>query len=186
MYKSALVTIGFVLTTSIPAVAQQYCEVGSEQWVEGCEASCTDSWEGGDCPRTCTATGPAGFVIMNYRATPVSVNNGGHDVSRIAADQSFDYARRVEQAYNYALEIAANAGDNNAEARIRDEGQRAINEALSFTSSHQMVLLSVNASKHGSWLDRKRGWSHYEVDLLVKCVVPPNLENQLLERYGLR
>ena len=166
--------------------AQNYCAVGAEQWIAACQASCTDSWEGGDCPRSCTATAPAGFVIMNHRVNVNSENNGGHDVSRMAAGQSFDYKRRVEQAYNYALEMAGKAGNKGAEGKIKQDMNRAISEAESFNSSHQMIRLNVNASKHGSFLDRKRGWSNASVDILVKCVVPPNLEQQLMSKYALQ
>lgn len=186
MSKRAMFGVLVAASLSTAAQAQNYCAVGSEQWVAGCEASCTASWEGSDCPRSCSATAPAGFVIMNHRVQVHSVNNGGHDVSRMAAGQSFDYKRRVEQAYNYALEMAGKAGNKSAEGKIKQDMNSAISEAESFNSSHQMVRMNVNASKHGSFLDRKRGWSKATVEILVKCVVPPNLEQQLMSKYALR
>lgn len=172
---------------SIAANAQQYCVVGSEQWVAGCRASCTAGWDGNDCPKTCTAAAPAGYVIMNYREHNHSENNGGHDVSRIAAGQSFDYKRKVEQAYSHALDLAAKANNDSAEAKIKQDMSSAISEAESFNSSHQLVRLNVSASKHGNEIfDRKRGWSDHSVELLVKCVVPADLEHQLLRKYALQ
>lgn len=170
----------------IPVSAQQYCSLGSEDWRAGCQASCTAGWEGSDCPKSCTATAPAGFVIMDHRVLVNSVNNGGHDVSRMAAGQSFDYKKRVEQAYSYAVDAAGKAGDYQAEAKIKNDMKNAIQEAESFNSSHQMVRLNVNASKHGNqYTDRKRGWSDVVVEIKVKCVVPQNLEQQLFSKYSL-
>lgn len=183
-----ILLLGFVAANvlSSAAIAQKYCSVGSEQWVAGCRASCISGWEGNDCPKSCSATAPAGYVIMNYREINHSENNGGHDISRIAAGQSFDYKRKVEQAYNYALELAGKANNKAAEAKIKQDMSNAISEAESFNSSHQMVRLNVSASKHGSFIDRKRGWSDHSVELLTKCVVPANLEEQLLKKYALQ
>jgi hypothetical protein len=183
--KSLLSFVVLATAFTSQVYAQQYCAVGSEQWVAGCSASCTASWEGSDCPKTCTATAPAGYVIMNHREHNHSESNGGHDVSRIAAGQSFDYKRRVEQAYSYALDLAGKADNKSAEAKIKEDMNSAISEAESFNSTHQMVRLNVSASKHGSFIDRKRGWSNHSVELLVKCVVPPNLEDQLMKKYAL-
>lgn len=174
------------VTLSYAAHSQNYCSVGTEQWIAACQASCIERWEGGDCPRTCTATAPAGFVIMNHRVSLHSQNNGGHDVSRMSSGQSFDYKRRVEQAYNYALEMAGKGGSKEAEGKIKQDMNRAMSEAESFNSSHQMIRLNVNASKHGSVIDRKGGWSYVSVDILVKCVVPPDLEQQLMSKYALQ
>lgn len=173
-----------VLCTS--AMGQSYCKLGSEEWIAGCEASCTASWEGSDCPRSCSSTPPAGYVIVNHRAKILSVNNGGHDVSRMAADQEFDYSRQVQQAYSHAIDFAGNAGNKAAEGRLKEEARNAIAEAERFDTSHQMVRLNVNASKHSSQFDRKRGWSKAQVEMLVRCVVPPNLEQQLLQKHALR
>lgn len=178
----ATITLGFIATAN----AQNFCRVGAEQWVAGCEARCTASWGGSDCPRSCTATAPVGHVIMNHRVHQHSVNNGGGDASRMASGQTFDYKRRVEIAYQNALEAAGRAGNKSAEGRIKEDMRQAIAEAEAFSSSHQMVRLQVSASKHGHQFDRKRGWSHMSVELLVKCVTPPNLEDQLYRKYALQ
>ncbi len=123
---------------------------------------------------------------MNHRLSVHSQNNGGHNISKIAAEQSFNYKRKVEQAYKYAFDVAASKGADSIKAKISDDMQTALNEAESFESSHQLVRLNVNASRHGNILDRKRGWSHVSVDILVKCVVPANLEQQLMTKYALR
>lgn len=180
------VSIMLAFFSSFPVFAEQYCSIGEEKWVAGCEAKCTAGWEGNDCPKSCTATAPAGFVIMDYRHHNHSENHGGHDVSRIAAGQSFDYKRRVEQAYGYALDLAGKLNDKSAEAKIKQDMNGAISEAESFNSSHQVVRVSVSASKHGSVVDRKGGWSHQSVEILVKCVVPQNLEEQLMKKYALQ
>lgn len=169
-----------------PHALAQYCAVGTEQWVAGCQARCTASWEGSDCPKSCTATAPPGYVIVNHRVHNHSENNGGHDVSRIAARQKFDYKRHVTQAYSHALSLAGKANNKSAEAKIREDMNSAIAEAESFDSSHQMVRLNVSASKHGSVVNRKRGWSKHSVELLVRCVVPPNLDAQLQKKYALQ
>jgi hypothetical protein len=104
----------------------------------------------------------------------------------MAAGQSFDYKRRVEQAYNYALAMAGKAGNKSAEGKIKQDMNSAIAEAESFKSSHQMVRLNVNANKHGTFIDQKSGWSDVTIEILVKCVVPPNLEQQLMSKYALQ
>ena len=161
------------------AIAQDFCQLGTEKWVAGCEARCTASWGGSDCPRTCTATAPVGHVIMNHRVHQHSVNNGGGDASRLASGQVFDYKRRVESAYSSALDMAGKANNKAAEARIKNDMKQAIAEAESFSTSHQMVRLQVSASRHGHQFDQKRGWSHMSVEVLARCVTPPNLEDQL-------
>jgi hypothetical protein len=168
------------------AQAQQYCAVGSTDWVAGCQASCTDSWSGGNCPQACVATAPPGYVIVNHRVTIKSNNNGGHSASRVAAGQTFDYKRRVEQAYSYEIDAAGKAGNKGAEAKLKQEMNSAIAEAESFASSHQAVRLNVSASKHGSMFDQKRGWFDGVVELQVRCVVPQNLEDQLMRKYALQ
>lgn len=175
----------FIVLCAYQAQAQEYCKLGSENWIAACQAACTASWEGSDCPRSCSATPPAGHVIMDHRVNVNSQNNGGHDVSRISAGQEFNYSRQVEQAYQYAIDAAGKAGNKSAEAKLKNDMRTAISEAESFKSSHQMIRLNVNASKHGSVFDRKRGWSNVSVDMLIKCIVPANLEQQLMEKYAL-
>jgi len=168
-------------------LAQQYCQLGSERWVAGCEQSCTAAWEGSDCPKSCIATAPPGHVIINHRVIQHSVNNGGGGASRVAAGQQFDYSRQVRQAYSNAIEMAAKANEKSAEARLRQEMNQAMSEAESLSSSHQAVRLDVSANPHGNQLfDRKRGWSSMSVELLVKCITPSNLQQQLMERYALQ
>lgn len=184
--RQALMVFSVAMLFSSSAFAQQYCKVGSERWVEGCAASCTASWNGGDCPRACTATAPVGFVIIDHRVQAISVSNGGHDVSRVAAGQTFDYKRRVQQAYSDTLDVAGKANNKSAQGRIKEDMRSALAEAESFNSSHQAVHLKVSASRHGNRLNQKRGWSNHKVEILVKCVVPANLESQLMKKYALQ
>lgn len=166
--------------------AQQFCQLASQQWVAGCEASCTDSWEGGNCPQQCTATAPPGFVIINHRDVNLSENNGGHSISRISAGQTFTYSSKVQSAYQMAIDAAAKKGNASVAANLRQEMNQMLAVAQQFESSHQLVRLEVHASKYGSVFDRKRGWSHHRAELLVQCVLPANLQDQLYKKYGLQ
>jgi hypothetical protein len=163
-----------------------YCEVNSEQWMNGCSVGCTAGWEGGDCPNSCTASPPPGYVLVGHRVHNISENNGSHSISIIPADSSYDYKLSVENAYKAAIDAAAKAGDKSAEASLKEEYENSRKFAESMSSSHQMARLTVSASKHGSFLDRKRGWSHHAVEINVKCVVPSNLQEALYKKYALK
>lgn len=160
----------------------QLCRLGTQDWVAGCAASCTDSWSGGNCPQTCTAAPPPGTIIVDHRLIDHSISNGGRSISFIAADQRFDYKRHVEQAYEAAINAAARNGDTRYAASLREQSRSAIREAESLASSHQMIRLNVNASKHGSMFDRKRGWSNVSVEMLTRCIAPQNMTEQLLQQ----
>jgi hypothetical protein len=186
MRITVVLTLLAVLLAPQLARGQAYCKIGESKWISGCEASCTDSWEGGNCPQSCTATPPPGFVIVDHRSIDKGNNNGGFNVSRVAAAQKFSYKRNVEQAYKTALNLAGKANKKSVQGAIKQDMSSAIKEAESFDSTHQLVRLSVNASKHGSIIDKKRGWSHREVQIEVRCVTPKNLEQQLYKKYGLK
>ncbi len=180
-----IVLASTIVLSWLAAASAQVCNFGAETWIAGCEASCTASWEGGDCPASCTSTPPAGQIIVNHRNIEISTNNGGFSVSRIASGQTFDYSRDVKRAYSYALDLAGQRGKDAVRARMQEDMRQAISEAERLSSSHEVVRLTVNASKHGSFLDRKRGWSRSRVEILVRCISPPDLQAQLLRRYGL-
>ncbi len=163
----------------------EVCIVGKEVWIAGCEANCTASWEGSNCPQSCTAAPPPGFIIVNHRSRAISQSNGGHSISRIAAGQTFDYTRAVQQAYKYALDLAGEKGRDALKGRISQDMAQAVNEAERFSSSHQMLRLTVSANKHGSFVDRRRGWSHHVAEMLVRCVAPADLQRQIAQKYGL-
>jgi hypothetical protein len=168
-----------------PVSAQQYCRLGEEKWIQGCHASCKATWNGTTCPQTCTATAPHGYVILDHKSRTISSSRGGQSVSRIPAGK-FDYKQRVTQAYTSALDAAGKYGNDSATAKIREDMHAAISEAEFFESSQQMVRLRVTASRGGKkYIDEKSGWSDVKVELLVKCIVPANLENQLFEKYAL-
>jgi hypothetical protein len=115
-----------------------------------------------------------------------SENNGGFSVDRIAAGQEFNYSQEVQAAYSQAASAAGQYGQKKASARIAEEGRQAASEALRLYSSHQLVRLNVNASKHGSMFDRKRGWSKGYVDIYVRCIAPSNLDEQIKAKYGIK
>lgn len=179
---SALLTAALL---SHAAWSQQQCKIGEEKWIAGCSAGCTASWEGSNCPQTCTGTPPQGYALVNHRLISQSENNGSHAVSTMAAGQKFNYARDVKQAYSYAAQAAGKYKGKSAEAKIRSDMNNAVSEAEQFSSTHQMVRLQVDASKHGSVIDRKRGWSQHTVEMLVRCVAPADLRQQLMAKYGL-
>lgn len=183
--STCTIALAALVVFSHSASAQQYCQLGSQQWITGCEASCTASWEGGNCPQQCTATPPPGFVIVNHKGTNVSENNGGHSLSRISAGQSFNYSSRVESAYKTAIDAAAKKGNTSVSASLREEMSQMLAVAQRFESSHQLVRLEVHASRHGSVIDRRRGWSHHRVEILVQCVLPQDLQGQLFRKYAL-
>jgi hypothetical protein len=172
-----------------PPAAQdssEYCTANTEEWVSGCSASCTASWEGSDCPSSCTASPPPGYVLVDYRENNISENNGGHSVSWIPSDSKFDFKSSIESAYNSAIDLAGKYGNDSAAINLKDEMKRSLTVAQSFASSHQMLRLEVNASKHGNVFDRKRGWSEQRVEMKIRCVVPPDLQRKLYEKYGLK
>jgi hypothetical protein len=168
------------------AASAQVCKAGSEQWVAGCEARCTASWEGSNCPQSCTSTPPPGYVMVDHRSQRISENNGGGSISRLAADQTFNYSRSVKQAYSSAIKVAGQYKDYKARAELQDDMKQAIDEAEQFASSHQLLRLSVSASKHGSFFDRKRGWSHMRAEMLVRCIAPADLREQLIKKYSVK
>lgn len=175
--------LGLVVAVfSAGAAMAQSCALGTERWIAGCQASCTAGWEGGDCPQSCTATAPPGQIIIDHRVNVGSVNNGSHTISRVAAGQSFNHRRHIEQAYNSAINAAAREGNTRYEASLREQMQQKLREVEQFASSHQAVRLSVHASRHGGPLSRKRGWSNASVELLTRCVAPSDLTSQLLSR----
>src|SRR5262249_10903337 len=138
------------------------------------------------CPQSCVGTAPPGHVIIDHKAIAVSSNNGSHSVSRIAADQTFDYKKFVETKYKDAIKVAGEKKNEKAKGSLTEEMNEAVEEAEHFQSSHQAVRLSVSARRRGSRLDQKSGWSDYRVELLVMCAVPEDLEKQLLRRYGVK
>lgn len=166
--------------------ASEYCAVNEESWTSGCSVGCTAGWEGSDCPNACTASPPPGYVLVGHRVANVSENNGSHSISVIPADSNYDYKLSIQNAYKAAMDAAGKANDKAAQAALKEEMERSMQVAESMESSHQMIRLTVNASKHGSWFDKKRGWSHHSADMKVRCVVPNNLQQELYKKYGLK
>lgn len=168
------------------ASAASYCDTGEEKWISGCSASCTASWSGSDCPKSCTTTPPPGYILVNHRINMTSESNGGHSASVMPADGSYSYASTIKAAYTSAIDAAGKYGDKEVEGRLKEEMNQALEIAESYKTSHQTVRFEVNASKHGSMFDRKRGWSEGNVEMLIKCAVPENLQQKLYEKYGLK
>lgn len=173
----------------VPAAAKDasdYCATNQDEWVSACSARCVAGWEGNSCPNVCTASPPPGFVMIDHRDFNVSENNGGASISVIPADSKFDYKLAIESAYKSAIDAAGKYGNDEAKANLNDEMKRSLSIAESFASSNQTLRLSVNASKHGSIFDRRRGWSDHRVEMKIRCVVPPDLQQKLYEKYGLK
>lgn len=180
-----IVAILFTFTSLNQAFA---CTVGQVSWINGCEARCIAGWSGGEqkhCSASCLATTPKGYTRIDHSAQVVSQNNGGHTISLLAAGQEHNYTSQVNMSYQAALDLAIKYQDTAAEAKIRQQMQHALSEAVQAKSSHQSVQVLVKASRRGSIVNRIRGWSHVKTRLKVKCLAPPNLTQQIIAKANI-
>jgi hypothetical protein len=123
--------------------------------------------------------------MVNHRLSVKSESNGGHSVSRMAANQKFDYRKQIEDAYSFALEAAGKQGKQNLEGKIKQEMNQSLKENEYFSTSHQMLRATVHGNAHGSVVDRKRGWSQVVADMEVRCFAPRDLQKQIADKFGL-
>jgi hypothetical protein len=69
--------------------------------------------------------------------------------------------------------------------KLRDQYKKALDTYIHAESNADTVRVNVKAEAFGSPVDRKRGWEQVKVDLVVNCVAPINLKEQLFQMYGL-
>lgn len=170
------------------------CRVGPESsvWTMGCRAEVTASWDGMSSPPrvgTCSATVPNGYMLRDIKVSVLSNNNGGMDVSRFAAGTDIEYRRVIDEAYQSALEVAGKIADPKeraeVEAKIKTEYKSRIELVEKIRTNMDSVRVNVTATPHGSPFDRKRGWMSVQVFMLVDCVAPSDLSEQIERDYGL-
>lgn len=161
--------------------------------VTGCRAGVVAAWDGFSAPEkveSCIATLPPSWMLVDLVVRPISSNNGSHSISRFARGVDLEYKKTIDSAYESAIEVAQKIADPK-------EKQEAINSLKSkwkstldlyekLKSNQDGVRLEVRATPHGSPFDRKRGWEEVWVDLLVMCVAPANLFEQVMQESGLQ
>lgn len=182
-----IATVGLAAPNLVLAQSP-FCKLGEEKWIAGCEVSCTASWDGTSarsCSDSCSATPPSGWVMTDHRLSVKSESNGGHSISRMAANQKFDYRKQIEEAYGFALEAAGKKGQQSLEGKIKQDMNQSLKENEYFSTTHQMLRAAVNAKAHGSVVDRKRGWSNVIAEMKVRCFAPQDLQQQIAAKYGL-
>jgi hypothetical protein len=92
-----IIITGIVFVTTIANVvtAQEACELGEMKWIVGCYVERTTGKRGG--ARTCTGSPPPGFVMLEWKAKPTSVNNG--DITLSALGGKVSWREDIERAY---------------------------------------------------------------------------------------
>ena len=161
-----------------------YCRLGEEREIAGCRVSCRHEWGSTTCPNSCIASVPPGFALINHRRVEWSNRRGSDSVTRVSQGQTFSYENDIKESYSRAMQAAARAGKSDVEANLKAEMDRAVSVAQRIFSSHQAIRIEVNANRPPNPIDGAN-WRDVEVVLNVVCLVPPNMTEQLLERYGL-
>jgi hypothetical protein len=115
-----------------------------------------------------------------------SSNNGWRSVSRYASGAKVNYKEQIEEAYDQAIEIAGKYGDTAAEATLKEMKKKHLELAVNYSTNQDSIELKVEAAGHGWALDRKRGWQDSSVDVIVACIAPVNLVDQIKAHVGLQ
>lgn len=119
-----------------------------------------------------------------------SSNNGSKTISRLQQNLEFKYEEDVDDAYKTALDIAGHIADQkerkDAEGKITEDWTRHKRLVQNVKTNTDTVRVEVTATAHGAPWDRQRGWEEVTVYLGVECADPPDLKDQLLDKYNLR
>lgn len=170
------------------------CKVDRETtfWVKGCVASATAPWEGfGGPSRTgmCIATVPPAWMLVDWRIDFDYDNNGSYNITKVASGTEFEYKKIIDEAYETATDLSAKIADGKkkkeAEAKISSDYKNHLELFERLKTNKDTVRVEVSATPHGSPVDRKRGWKEVGVSLLVQCVAPLDLNDQLKSKYQL-
>lgn len=182
--RTTAVVISIAVFSAQPIrAAEILCKLGEDRWIRACEASCTANWKQPSCEASCVALAPPGWLIVERRVSPVSINDGHYRANDLSSAQNFDYAARIGDAYDQVAAVARRRQFNEALfERIKADRSSALQEAESTTSLSQ-IRLTVLARSRGHVLNQVRGWSTVALDIRVRCVAPSNIRTQLLQRY---
>ena len=180
-----------VMSTISNVQAQEVsCKYGSDETVTACShLSVIAGWEGGG-PKSasCTYNPPSGWAIVDTHVDEESSNNGHSEVNTLAENLNFASEREVTEAYDLAIDLAVKANNKDAEAHLKSQKNSHLAEVQKYSSNKNTVYAKVYAEKHGSWIDRKRGWEQITVTAKVRCLGGPDEEmlfQNLKKQYGL-
>lgn len=176
---SAFASLSFAICAPKIASSQELsCSYGKIETVTACShLSVIAGWEGGG-PKSasCTYNPPAGWAIIDTQTIEESSNNGHSEVNTLAENLNFATEREVKEAYDRAIDIAVKSGNKDAEGHLKDQRNEHLLEVQKYSTNKNTVYAKVYAEKHGSWVDRKRGWQQISVTARVKCLGGPDDE----------
>lgn len=150
----------------------------------GCRADVIASY-GESKVNTCRRTFGPPFMLIDMSLTDHSSNNGWRSASRYASGAKVDYKEQIEEAYDQAIEIAGKYKDTAAEAKLKEMKKRHLALSIQYNTNQDSIELKVEAAGHGWALDRKRGWQDSSTNVIVACIAPVNLVDQIKAHVGL-
>ncbi|UCV18029.1 hypothetical protein [Ferribacterium limneticum] len=151
----------------------------------GCRTDIVASY-GESKVNTCRRTFGPPFLLVDMALTDYSSNNGWRSASRYASGAKVDYKEQIEETYDQAIEIAGKYGDTAAEAKLKEMKKRHLDLSIQYSTNQDSIELKVEAAGHGWALDRKRGWQDSSIEVVVACIAPVNLLDQIKAHVGLK
>jgi hypothetical protein len=135
--------------------------IGKREWVEAIGSlGCQANWDGiraATCSQSSVWSPLRGYAIMQTATSVMNSNNGGHQVSVLAGGLDLAVEQSLDMAYDELIDFAAKSGQDDAKARL--EAKKTTHKRLAerYRSTHNAVHATVNASTHGTVIDRKGG-----------------------------
>lgn len=161
--------------------------------IEGCRASVIASWQGFSNPvreNDCIANPPQGYMLVDHREVPGGrMGNGWFKVDKYTKGLDYHYEQAIDDAYREAFELAGKIADkkksSELQAKIKQQWDFHRQIVQNIKTNADTVHVRVWAQGDGAAYDRKRSYMEMGATLMVRCVAPVNLADQIKEKYGL-
>lgn len=129
-----------------------------------------------------------GWVIRSHEVEVVSAwGTNSYAVSQVASNSTFISESKIQEAYNYAINLAEQQGKQEQKIALESQLQAHLNTLYSVRSSHYAIHAVVEAKGNG-WLSDRTSQIHLKVYARLKYIGDDKMESlkqQLVTKYGL-
>lgn len=131
-----------------------------------CTVRAEASWSGlssGSDTQQCVYQPDDGWEIIEYSLIVNSQNNGGHDVSFTGGAVEVATFSEIDAAYDELMDFAYVSDDDSLWTKLENKKKEHMRIRSLFKTSGVELVANAHARAHGSFYDRKRGWSDISV-----------------------
>jgi hypothetical protein len=149
----------------------------------------TAAWDGWDNPTkramaSYDVTIPGWVVVETKTEVHRSSGSFEHSVSVVGPGAKLIYEEDFKRVYESAMEIAGELGDDALKGQIQDRMNDHETARLTYESKNNTIVAHVEATPHGSFIDRMRSWVDISVEARIRYIASPD-PNDLAEELAL-